>query len=157
MQSDRRRELIRILRSHSASSQGDIVAQLKAAGHAATQATISRDLQAIGALKVHVDSGHVYRLPDEVPRAGGDLMVRNLARTLDEFALELKAAGNVVVIRTAPGHAAAVARSIDLTDNDEIVGTIAGDDTIFVATPDVLAAQRVIQRWRRSNGGISNE
>lgn len=157
MQSDRRRELIRILRSGTATSQGDIVAQLKAAGHEVTQATISRDLQAVGALRVHVDSGHVYRLPDEVLRAGGDLIVRSLERTLDEFALELRAAGNVVVIRTAPGHASAVARAIDLTENDEVVGTIAGDDTIFVATADGTAAQRVIERWRHSNGGIPNE
>jgi transcriptional regulator of arginine metabolism len=147
MRSSRRRDLTRLLREGRASSQKDIVEELRAAGHEVTQATISRDLQELGALKVRSEDGFVYRLPDEMPRGGGDLMTRNLLRTLEDFVLVVRSAGNLVVLMTAPGHAAAVARAIDLAPNDDVVGTVAGDDTIFVATPDNDAAARLLATW----------
>lgn len=147
MRSTRRRDLTRLLREGRASSQKDIVDELRAAGHEVTQATISRDLQELGALKVRAGSGFVYRLPDEMPRGGGDLMARNLLRTLEEFALSVRRAGNLVVVMTAPGHAAAVGRAIDLAPNEDVVGTVAGDDTIFVATPNEEASSRLAAMW----------
>jgi transcriptional regulator of arginine metabolism len=150
MRSSRRRDLTRLLREGRASSQKDIVEELRAAGHEVTQATISRDLQELGALKVRSEDGFVYRLPDEMPRGGGDLMTRNLLRTLEDFALVVRSAGNLVVLMTAPGHAAAVARAIDLAPNDDVVGTVAGDDTIFVATPDSDAAARLLATWNET-------
>ena len=147
MRSSRRRDLTRLLREGRASSQRDIVNELRSAGHEVTQATISRDLQELGALKVRAEGGFVYRLPDEMPRGGGDLMTRNLLRTLEEFAVEVRPASNLVVVMTAPGHAAAVGRAIDLAPNDDVIGTVAGDDTIFVATPDKSAAARLAGEW----------
>lgn len=147
MKSQRRRDLLRILHEGRASSQEEIVEALRAAGHDVTQATVSRDLGSVGALKVRTASGYVYRLGDEVPRAGSDLVARSLMRTLDEFSIDVVPAGNLVVVTTAPGHASAVARSIDLAGLDDVVGTIAGDDTIFVATPDPAAATALAARW----------
>ena len=147
MRSSRRRDLTRLLREGRASSQRDIVQSLRAAGHEVTQATISRDLQELGALKVRTKDGFVYRLPDEMSRGGGDLMARNLLHTLEEFALSVRVAGNLVVVMTAPGHAAAVGRAIDLAPNDDVIGTVAGDDTIFVATPNQKAAERLASAW----------
>ena len=147
MRSSRRRDLTRLLREGRASSQRDIVDELRSAGHEVTQATISRDLQELGALKVRSNGGFVYRLPDEMPRGGGDLMTRNLLSTLEEFAVDLRPAGNLVVVKTAPGHAAAVGRAIDLAPNDDVIGTVAGDDTIFVATPNKAAAARLAAEW----------
>ena len=74
-------------------------------------------------------------------------MARNLMSTLDEFAIDVIPAANLVVVRTAPGHASAVARSIDLAGVEEVVGTIAGDDTIFVATPGDDVAADLAARW----------
>ena len=147
MKLQRRRDLLRILHDGHASSQEEIVAALRAAGHDVTQATVSRDLSDVGAAKVRTDAGYVYKLPDEIPRLGSDLTARSLSRTLDEFAIDVTAAGNLVVVTTAPGHASAVARSIDLAGVTEIVGTIAGDDTIFVATPGAEAAERLAATW----------
>ena len=113
-----------------------------------TQATVSRDLQGIGALKVRSGDHLEYRLPDEIPRSGGDLMTRNLVRTLQEFALEVKPAGSLVVVVTAPGHASAVARAIDLGGSPAVVGTVAGDDTIFVATPGTEEANDLVRSWK---------
>jgi transcriptional regulator of arginine metabolism len=146
---ERRRDLLRILHDGRASSQTQIVAQLRAAGHDVTQATVSRDLREVGATKVRVGDTSVYRLPDELPHSPtGDLMARSLIRTLGEFALRITPAANLVVVLTAPGHAAAVARAIDLASIDEVVGTVAGDDTIFVATTDAAGAERLARRFR---------
>ncbi|MEO8323492.1 MAG: hypothetical protein ABI571_05070, partial [Actinomycetota bacterium] len=87
-------------------------------------------------------------LPDELGRThGSDLMIRNLARTLEEFSLDVRTAHSLVVVLTAPGHGSAVARAIDLAGLDEIVGTVAGDDTIFVATPSPEHAQALAAKW----------
>lgn len=148
MRADRRRDLLRILHEGKATSQREIVRSLRAAGHNVTQATVSRDLTDIGATKVRINGTFVYRLPDEIPHSvGGDLMARNLERTLGEFALDIRRAGSIVVVNTAPGHAAAVARAIDLAAVTEVVGTVAGDDTIFAATPNEGAAKRLAATW----------
>lgn len=150
MRSQRRRDLIDILRHGSAASQSDIVAALSARGHRVTQATVSRDLSAVGATKVRSDGRLRYRLADEVPRsARGDLISRGLAATLEDFAIDVRAAGSIVVVQTAPGHAAAVARAVDLAGVPEVVGTVAGDDTIFCATPSERDAAEIAHRWAR--------
>jgi transcriptional regulator of arginine metabolism len=144
----RRKELFRILHEGHATSQDEIVSALRAAGHHVAQPTVSRDLQELGAVKVKVGSEFVYRLKDEIPKsARADLVARDLARTLSDFALDIRTSGPLIVLLTAPGHAGAVARAIDLAGPDEIVGTIAGDDTIFVATSDTRTAATVARRW----------
>ena len=153
MRPDRRRDLMRILRSGNASSQEQIVRELRDAGHDVTQATVSRDLRELGAAKVRSPQGLTYRLADDVPHSwNGDLVARNLERALEEFALDVKLAHSLVVVVTAPGHASAVARAIDLAGSDPIVGTVAGDDTIFVATGSPEAAKDLRARWW---GGIT--
>jgi transcriptional regulator of arginine metabolism len=153
VRAERRTDLLRILHEGRASSQTDIVKGLRAAGHDVTQATVSRDLREVGATKVRVGDSFVYRLPDEVPRSQtGDLMARSLIRTLDEFALRISPAASLVVVLTAPGHAAAVARAIDLAGLEEVVGTVAGDDTILVATTDISSAEQLARRFQEERG-----
>ncbi len=139
---------MRILHSGTASSQLEIVAALEQLGHDVTQATVSRDLRELGATKVRLSGKVVYALPDDIPRStGGDLVARNLERNLAEFALEIAQAGNLVVVHTAPGHASAVARAIDIAASKEVVGTVAGDDTIFVATGSSDSAAQLVADW----------
>jgi transcriptional regulator of arginine metabolism len=158
LKSERRRDLLRILRKGHASSQGDIVRALIAAGHDVTQATVSRDLRDVGATKVLIGDRFVYRLKDEIPRSpGADVVARNIDRTLAEFALDVRQASSLVVVVTAPGHAAAVARAIDFADLEEVVGTVAGDDTVFVATPDPTAASALTSRWLVGSRLMSGE
>ncbi len=140
---------VRILHEGDASSQKSIVDALREAGHDVTQATVSRDLGELGATRVRLNGGFVYRLPDEIPHSrGGDLMARSLERTLAEFAIEMEGAGNLLVVHTAPGHASAVARAIDLSGLPDVVGTVAGDDTIFVAVKSQEDVASLIQSWR---------
>ncbi len=148
MKPQRRRDLIRILHQGKARSQAEIVEALRAAGHHVTQATVSRDLREIGAIKLRAGDGFIYKLDEDVPRsASADLMARDLLRTLYEFGLDIRAAASIVVVQTAPGHAAAVARAIDRSGADEVAGTIAGDDTIFVATTSDAVARRIAGKW----------
>jgi transcriptional regulator of arginine metabolism len=152
LRSERRRDLLQILHEGAAASQRDIALALQARGHDVTQATVSRDLQEVGATKVRVNGTYAYRLPDEIPRAvGGDLMTRRLEETLAEFVIEVRPAASIVVVYTAPGHAPAVARAIDQAPLNGIVGTIAGDDTIFVAAPSQSEAQRIARLWQTTS------
>ena len=148
MQPERRRDLMRLLRAGSARSQLEIVAALRAAGHNVTQTTVSRDLRAIGAIKSRSEDGVRYVLSEDDRRAPNrDFNERTLRRTVAEFALEIRAASSLVVVLTAPGHAAIVARAVDLSGMPEVVGTVAGDDTIFVATPGPRHAAALARRW----------
>jgi transcriptional regulator of arginine metabolism len=150
VRSHRRRELLRLLHEGRISSQKELVDALLELGHRVTQATVSRDLQAVGATKVRVNGSFVYRLADDVPRSSSaDLVTRNVAKILDDFAVSIQAANSLVVVTTAPGHASAVARAIDLAELADVAGTIAGDDTIFVATADPDAAAALAGRWLR--------
>lgn len=149
MKSARRRDLLKILHQGQASTQQDFVEALRAAGHDVTQATVSRDLQELGAVKVRDEGRVTYRFPDGIPRLNG---VRTIQRTLltelEDFAIDICTAGNLVVVLTLPGHAAAVARAIDLARVPDVCGTIAGDDTIFVATANDGVAGALADRWR---------
>lgn len=148
MKSARRRDLLKILYQGHASTQQDFVAALREAGHDVTQATVSRDLQELGAVKVRLGDQVAYRFPDDVLRAAaGHNAQRNLQRELEELAIDVRVAAALVIVVTMPGHAAALARAIDLAALPEIAGTIAGDDTVFVATPSEETAQSLRTRW----------
>ncbi|MDQ3662038.1 MAG: arginine repressor [Actinomycetota bacterium] len=155
MRPERRRDLLRLLRAGKARSQLEIVEALRSAGHNVTQTTVSRDLRAIGAIKSRSEDGVRYVLAEDERRAPDkDLNERNLVRTLAEFAIEIRAASSLVVVLTAPGHAAIVARAVDLSGVREVVGSVAGDDTIFVATPGPRHAAALARRWSDTNTNL---
>lgn len=152
MRPERRRDLLRLLRAGRARSQLEIVEALRSAGHDVTQTTVSRDLRAIGAIKSRSAEGVRYVLAEDERRAPGrDLNEHNLTRTLAEFALEIRAASSLVVVLTAPGHAAIVARAVDLSGVPEVVGSVAGDDTVFVAARGPRHAAALARRWSQTD------
>lgn len=110
------------------SSQAELVELLAAGGHGVTQATVSRDLHAIGAIKDDFDQ---YVLGDVQV---GDEAIAHLGRLVDEFVEAIRIGGTLVTLRTPPGAAAVVASALDQANLEGVVGTVAGDDTIFVAT-----------------------
>jgi transcriptional regulator of arginine metabolism len=148
MRSERRGTLLRILREGRAATQAELVAALREAGHDVTQATVSRDLHEVGAVKVRVGDEVAYRFPDDVPRLRSPR--RDVITELADFAIDVAEAGTLVVVTTLPGHASAVARAIDLAALPAVRGTIAGDDTIFVATPDAETARDLAGSWLRT-------
>lgn len=122
-------------------SQAALAGALAEAGFETTQATVSRDLRDLGAVKIpDPQGGSRYALPDQETDPGGK---RALVRTLAEFAQLIVAAGNLVVIKTPPGAAQVVAGAVDHAGVDGVIGTVAGDDTLFIAVTDEVGARRV--------------
>jgi transcriptional regulator of arginine metabolism len=137
-QIDRRNAILRILRSGVVRRQSDLAQLLKRDGFEVTQSSVSRDLHELGVLKA---SGRYLVPPDEISRANGDF------GALSQFVRTVRTAGSsLTVIRTTIGAAASVAVALDKAEWPEVVGTISGDDTIFLATADGRAQQRLIDR-----------
>ncbi len=145
----RRQQLIRrLVSSRTLHSQHELQEILRAEGFEATQATLSRDLAELGVLK----GPDGYRLP------GGDVAppsVTGLERALRRELLSVIAGGTTVVIRTPSGHGNALAVEIDAARLTGLLGSIAGDDTIFLATTGPAAARRIASQLARL-GGLSS-
>lgn len=145
MKSQRQRRIIRLLREQPVTSQVEIVRLLRASGHPATQATVSRDLEDLGAVKVRRDGKVVYALPQEAAQAPlGDALRRVLAESVFSF----ESSGNIVVARTVPEHAGMVASSIDRSELEGVAGTVAGIDTVIIVIKQGVLARRVERRLR---------
>jgi transcriptional regulator of arginine metabolism len=137
-QLDRRNAILRILRSGVVQRQSDLAQLLRRDGFAVTQSSVSRDLRELGALKA---AGRYLLPPDEISRANGDF------GALAQFVRSVRTAGSsITVIKTTIGAAQSVAVAIDKAEWPELVGTISGDDTIFIATTGARAQQRLVER-----------
>ena len=126
--------LSELLRGGTIASQEEATEKLRALGYRATQATVSRDLDQLGAVKVKRGGVLSYALPEQIGAA--DWSAGRLERILREFATSIEAAGPLIVIKTPPGSAHLVASAIDHAHLPEIAGTVSGDDTMFVAVRD---------------------
>lgn len=148
----RQQRIIEILTARPVRSQAELLDLLAQDGIDVTQATLSRDLVEVGAEKVRSGRALVYAVPGE----GGDRSVRaaldpeelttRLASRCHELLVTATASANMVVLRTPPGAASYLASAIDHSDLDAVLGTIAGDDTIFVITTDPAASDALVDR-----------
>jgi transcriptional regulator of arginine metabolism len=135
----RRDALRRIVRESVVGRQEDLVRLLRQAGHEVTQSSVSRDLRELGVAK----RGDRYVLPEAAPPAIDDFAA------VAGFVRSIRPAGaTLTVIKTTAGAAQSVAIVLDRTGWPEVVGTISGDDTIFIATEDDAAQRRVMTRLR---------
>lgn len=150
--SARQQRIVQILGRRGIRSQGELLEHLAADGIEVTQATLSRDLVELGAEKVRVGKGLVYAVPGE----GGDRTVRaapdadevttRLQQRCQELLVSAQVSANLVVLRTPPGAASFLASAIDHTEAADVLGTIAGDDTIMVITSGIRASERTARR-----------
>lgn len=138
----RQRAIAELIRANALSSQDELAEQLASLGHVVTQATISRDLEQLGAVKVRRAGQLSYALPDQVPAAPAP----RLAAVFRDWVRSIDIARNLLVIKTPPGSAHLVGVVLDQSELAEIVGTICGDDTIFVACRDISDAERLARR-----------
>lgn len=151
---DRLQSLKEILSEGSASTQDEIREALVRRKFSVTQSTISRDLKRVGALKtVDVEGRTVYRLGDEV--AASPAVPVPVANSMNELVKNVQSNGMMIVIHTSPGSASLVARHLDSQFAAEVLGTIAGDDTIFVAPTDVKKTGSTLNTIRRALLGQS--
>jgi transcriptional regulator of arginine metabolism len=120
-----------LLEGHAVTSQAQLVELLAADGVTATQATVSRDLDEMGAVKVRVPGGlSVYAVPElAFEQVAPD---DHLRRVFSDWVVEVEASANLVVLRTPPGSAHVVGSALDRARRPDVLGTVAGDDTVLV-------------------------
>jgi transcriptional regulator of arginine metabolism len=141
----RQHRVSRLLESHAVTSQPQLVDLLAAEGVVATQATVSRDLEELGAVKVRVPGGEaVYAIP-ELPR---DQLApaEHLRRVLGDWVVEVAHSANLVVLRTPPGSAHVVGSALDRAGLSDVIGTVAGDDTVLVVAAERSGGAKVAKR-----------
>ena len=131
----RQARIVTLLSSHAISSQTELAALLAADGIAVTQATLSRDLEELGAVKLRGADGGVgvYVVPEDgSPVRGVSGGTERVTKLLGELLVSTDSSANLAVLRTPPGAAHYLASAIDRASLPQVVGTVAGDDTIFV-------------------------
>ena len=142
----RHSQILSLLREGPVESQHRLAELLAQRGICVAQATLSRDLNALGAVKTPMG----YTLPDRLPgldsAAEEDRMP--MIRVVRMYVHDVRQGGTIVVLRTGPGHAQVVALELDRLTRGDILGSIAGDDTIFVACESPAAASELAPRFR---------
>ena len=141
----RQHRVAQLLEKHAVTSQSQLVELLAGEGVVATQATVSRDLEEMGAVKVRVPGGEtVYAIP-ELPTqqvAPED----HLRRVMGDWVVEVAHSLNLVILRTPPGSAHVVASAIDRAGLPDVVGTVAGDDTLMVVASEGVGGAKMAKR-----------
>jgi transcriptional regulator of arginine metabolism len=147
----RQRAVADLIRAGSVASQEEVTARLAALGYEVTQATVSRDLDQLGAVKVKHGGILAYALPDQL--GDSDWAASRLSRIFVEWVQSVEAAGNLLILRTPPGSAHLVGLALDQARLDEVAGTISGDDTLFVALRDGVNPAAMETRFRKMTAG----
>jgi transcriptional regulator of arginine metabolism len=145
----RQARIVELITQRSVHSQPELLALLNAEGIGTTQATLSRDLDELGAVKLRgADGGTpVYVIPDDgSPVRGIEGGTARLARLLGDLLVSADASGNLAVLRTPPGGAHYLASALDRAALHDVVGTIAGDDTLLVVAREPLTGAELAAR-----------
>ena len=147
----RQHRISRVLANQAVTSQEQLVGLLADDGIESTQATVSRDLDDLGAVKVRVPGGEsVYAIPEHP--ADRVVPMDQLRRVMGEWVVEVESSGNLVVLRTPPGSAHVVASALDRTGIEGSIGTVAGDDTLMVVAAEGTAASDLAAAIRNLAG-----
>jgi len=139
----RQSRILKLIRTRHLHTQGELVRALRALKIPATQVTLSRDIRELGLVKT--PAGYASGGADAPPVPSGP----DVAAVAREFLLDVRAAQNLLVLRTPPAHANSLAAALDHADWPEIAGTIAGDDTVLVVAPDVKTAEALRARFQK--------
>jgi transcriptional regulator of arginine metabolism len=135
----RQGQILRLIRSRAIHTQEELARELKELGIAATQVTLSRDIRELRLAKTRDGYRQI------APESAGP----SLAMIAAEFLQDVRVAQNLVVLKTSPAHASSLAVALDQEEWPEVVGTIAGDDTVLVVCPDSISVQRVREKLLR--------
>ncbi|MEI7547175.1 MAG: arginine repressor [Actinomycetota bacterium] len=143
----RQQAIAKLVAKHAVTNQPQLVELLAADGIAATQATVSRDLEDLGAVKVRVPGGEtVYAIPEYEPaRIAPEDQLR---RVMGEWVADVRKSGNLVVLRTPPGCAHVVASALDRSGMTGVLGTVAGDDTLLCVAEESVGGDSLAAKLR---------
>jgi transcriptional regulator of arginine metabolism len=134
---ERQNAILELVRERTLSTQAEVASALKESGFDVVQTTVSRDIAELGLVKVRAPSGRLIYAPPGTTDAD---RLRALGAALRRYAISVEAAGTLVVLTTPSGYANALAQAMDEAAHPAIAGTIAGDNTIFVAARDGMPA-----------------
>lgn len=150
----RREAILRIVAKHAVSSQEELLALLHAQGFDTTQPTLSRDIREIGLAKTPAGYTVIGATADSsstvVPFTTPETRENRLYRALAEFAISIEQAGNLAVVKTRVAAAQPLALALDAAALPQVAGTIAGDDTIFIAVRSAAAASKLVHQFRET-------
>ena len=135
---ERQNAILELVRERALSTQAEVASALRENGFEVVQTTVSRDIADLGLVKVRAPSGRLIYAP---PGSTDADRLRALGAAMRRYAITVEAAGTLVVVTTPSGYANALAQAIDEATHPAIAGTIAGDNTIFVAARDGISAQ----------------
>ena len=149
----RHRRIVELVTQHEVRSQGELAELLAASGVRVTQATLSRDLVELDAVKIRTQSGAlVYAVPaeggDRRPAAPGEsaAATHRLGRMCNELLVSADTSANMVILRTPPGAAQFLASAFDRAEVPGLLGTVAGDDTVLVISRDPMGGDELARR-----------
>jgi len=141
----RQHKITKILETQPVTNQSQLVELLAVDGVEATQTTVSRDLEELGAVKVRLPGGDTAYALAELPTQQ-IVPSEHLRRVMSEWVVEMAASGNLAVLRTPPGCAHVVASALDRSGTQGLLGTVAGDDTVLLVVAEELGAQAMVER-----------
>ena len=148
MKSTRQEDIIRIITSREIETQEELAGELRALGYTVTQATVSRDIRELHLIKAPADERGTYkyaRRPERKESAVNERLIRILTDSL----VSIDYAGQMIVVRTLSGSANAAAEAIYTLQWAEVLGTIAGDNTVFIVVRNKKDAEKVVARIRK--------
>jgi transcriptional regulator of arginine metabolism len=144
----RQRAILSLIAGRPVRSQEELAHLLEGQGYEVTQATVSRDIKELGLVKVPLKNGDGAAQQFKYVEPGGGPVYRNrLHRIVAELVVNVRGNGNLIVLRTPPGSAMMVASAVDGAEWPEVMGTIAGDDTVFVAVDRAEQLPMLAQRF----------
>jgi len=142
LKAKRQKKILELIQTQTISTQEEVAEALRKEGFNVTQATVSRDIKELGLIKVSIGNDQSkYALPTEVT-----VSERRLKFMIKEFVLKYDYSENIIVLKTPPGTAQAVASVIDNAQWEEVIGTVAGDDTILLVVKPVTSVKKVLQK-----------
>lgn len=146
MKISRHAKILEIIERHPIETQEELAEELKKSGYNITQATVSRDIKELKLVKV-LDENGIYKYASL--KEQDSMLSERLVKVFAESVLSVDYAGNIVVVKTFSGAANAAAETIDVLDFKEMVGTIAGDDTIFILVRNQENVEVIIDRLKK--------
>lgn len=149
MKNERQQKILEIIEKYNVDTQDALIQRLKEAGIVATQTTVSRDIRQLKLVK-QMTGGGTYKYAASGVRREAPATVLNSAIT--EAVVKIAAAKNIVVIKTYPGMANALAVCVDSLEQEHIIGTVAGDDTILLVASDDETATLVVDHLKKEFG-----
>ena len=149
MKKGRQEKILELITKHEIDTQDDLMDMLREEGYKVTQATVSRDIRDLNLVKVSTSKGSYKYVVSRTPSSDGISGVSLLKNSVADTVTGVNCANNIIVVKTTPGMAQAVATLVDRLQSGEILGSVAGDDTIIIVAVDNDAAMSAADKLQK--------